>query len=381
MSRLAATFKRRPVPWLVGMVLLLVILALVAIQIATRIGRANLIEQLGPHAHWGTMDVGLFKVVITDFSEDAEDGFPSDKEITAKTVVLTPQISSLFTRRPVIVTDVVASDGTAVLVRGKDGLEILPVLTRRDAPKPAVVSTVPMLWIQKMRFERFSVDFYDRTLTAKNYRIHLEPANGTIAGFRVPVGGSRLDLSFASPVIAPSGKQSGTFVISGAFMPHQGSDLQIDANGVGVDVVGPYMAKAGSTGIAAGSLDLTARSQVQGGKVNADGVMTLHHIEVKTQGSLTDTVLGAPREAVVDQLKNRNGDVVLHFSIVGDEHDPKFSLNESVATKISAGFAEALGLPLQDVAKGVGSLGEQGIDAAGHAASSVGDAVKGLFQH
>ena len=368
-------------PFVLGIAVLLLVLALVAIQIATRIGRAHLIEQLGPHAHWSTMDVGLFRIVITDFSEDAEQGWPSDKEVTAKQVVITPKISSLFSRQPVIVTDVVASDGTAVLVREKEGLEILPVLTRRDQPKPPVISTLPKLWIQKMRFERFSVDFYDRTVVPKNYKIHLEPAAGTIAGFRIPVAGSRLDLSFAAPVIAPSGQQSGTFSISGAFMPHQGSDLELDMQGVGVDVVGPYMAKAGSTGISAGSLDMAARSVVQDGKVNATGVLTLHHLQVKTEGGLTDTVLGVPRTAVIDQLKNRNGDVVLHFSVAGDEHDPKFSLNESAAVKISAGFAEALGLPLQGVAKGVGSLGEQGIDAASHAASNVGDAVKGLFQH
>jgi hypothetical protein len=244
-----------------------------------------------------------------------------------------------------------------------------------------VASSVPQLWIQKIRFERFSVDFYDRTVSAKNYRVHLEPAAGTLAGVRVPVAGSRLDLSFAAPVIAPSGQQSGTFTISGDFMPHQGSDLQIDLQGVGVDVVGPYMAKAGSTGISSGLLDLSARSQVQDGKIDASGVLTLHKVEVKTGGDLADTVLGLPRTAVIDQLKNRNGDVVLHFSLQGDEHDPKFSLNESVATKLSAGFAEALGLPLQGIAKGVGSLGEQGLDAASHAASNVGDAVKGLFKH
>ena len=381
MANLIAGLKRRPVPFVLGIVLLLVVLAVVAIQIATRIGRAHLIEQLGPHAHWSAMDVGLRRIVITDFSEDADDGWPSDKELTAKQVVLTPDIASLFSRRPVIVTDIVASDGTAVLVREKEGLEILPVLTRRDQPKPPEVSADPKLWIQKIRFERFAVDFYDRTVAAKNYRIHLEPAAGTLAGVRVPVGGSRLDLSFAAPVIAPSGQPSGIFSIAGVFMPHQGSDLQIELQGVGVDAVGPYMAKAGTTGIASGSLDMSARSQVQDGKVNAGGVLTLHHLEVKTEGSLTDTVLGVPRTAVIDQLKNHNGDVVLHFNVAGDEHDPKFSLNESAATKISAGFAEALGLPLQGIAKGVGSLGEQGLDAAGHAASDVGNAVKGLFQH
>jgi hypothetical protein len=184
MANLAATFRRRPVPFVLGIVVLLLVLALVAIQIATRIGRSYLIEQLGPHAHWSAMDVGVFRIVITDFSEDAEDGWPSDKEVTAKQVVMTPNISSLFSRHPVIVTDVVASDGSAILVREKDGLEILPMLTRRDQPKPPVVSTEPTLWIQKMRFERFSVDFYDRTVAPKNYRIHLEPAAGTIAGSR-----------------------------------------------------------------------------------------------------------------------------------------------------------------------------------------------------
>jgi hypothetical protein len=380
---MTTTVKPRSTPWLKGAVIAAVVAIIVlwiAAEITARVIKARITDELGPHAHWSAMNIGLAKVTITDFYVDAEQGWPTEQEVSAKTVVVTPRIDSLIRRRPVVLEDLVASDGVATFLRTKDGLEILPVLSRQDEPSPAEPSTIPKLWIQKMRFERIKVDFYDRTVAPKDYKIHLEPAGGTLSGFRVPAAGSVLNMSFAAPVIAPSGQQSGTLSLSGTYTPHVGSDLQIDLSGVGVDVLGPYMAKAGGTGISAGTADLSARSQVDQGKVNATGVLTLHDIQVRTSGSVTDTVLGLPRTAVIDQLKNRHGDVVLHFSIQGDEHDPKFSLNEVAATKISAGLAEALGLPVQDLAKGVGDLGEQGLSAAGHAASDVGDAVKKIFK-
>ena len=369
--------------WLKGAVVAVVVAVLVLLLVAmltAHIVRARIVEQLGPHAHYSAIHIGLAKVTVTDFSVDAKAGWPTDREISAKQVVVTPQITSLFSRQPVVLTELVASDGTVTLLRSKDGLEILPVMTRNDDPPPAEASTVPRLWIQKMRFERFQVDFYDRTVGQKDFKVHMEPAGGTLSGFRVPVAGSTLEMSFAAPVIAPAGQQSGSFSLSGSYSPHVGSDLKLVFSGVGVDVLGPYMAKAGNTGITAGSIDLNAESKVDQGKINAIGVLTLHDIKVRTTGSITDTVLGLPREAVIDRLKNRNGDVVLHFSIVGNEHDPKFSLNETAATRISAGLAEALGLPVQELAKGVGDLGEQGIDAAKGAASSVGDVVKNILK-
>ena len=375
--------KEKRVGWLKGAaiaVAIALVILFIAATISAHIIRARIIDNLGPHAHYSAIEVGLVKVTVTDFYVDAKAGWPTDQEISAKKIVVTPRLDSLFNRRPVVLADLVASDGKATFLRTKDGLEVLPVMTRQDEPSPAVPSTVPKLWIQKMRFERFGVDFYDRTVQQKDYKVHMEPAGGTLTGFRVPAAGSTMNLSFAAPVIAPSGQASGIFSLAGSFSPQVGSDLQLVISGVGVDVLGPYMAKAGNTGISAGSVDLNAESKVDQGKINANGTLTLHNIQVRTGGSVTDTVLGLPREAVIDQLKNRKGDVVLHFSLAGDEHDPKFSLNEAAATRISAGLAEALGLPVQELAKGVGDLGEQGLDAAGRAASSVGDAVKNILK-
>jgi hypothetical protein len=379
MVRAARTQKTSRLKVIGAVVIVVLIALIVAYQIAIRHAREQLIDALGPNAHWTSMDIGLARIVITGLAIDAEAGFPTDKEVTAERVTITPDVGSLVTRHPIVIREVAAENGSATLLRTKEGLRILPVLTHANQPKPADDSDEPHLLVQKMRFTNMAVDLYDQTVAVKDYKIHLEPAGGTLTGFRVPAQGSTLNLSFAAPVVSPSGAANGTFSISGTYQPHVGSDLQIMMQGVSIASLKPYAAKAGNTGIDAGAVDLNARSVVQQGNINANGVLTLHDVKIKTGGDAADTVLGLPRAAVIDHMKDKKGDIVLHFTLQGNEHDPKFSLNESLSKQLSAGLAEALGLPVDDLAKGVGSLGEQGLDAASHAASGVGDAVRGLF--
>ncbi len=89
--------------------------------------------------------------------------------------------------------------------------------------------------------------------------------------------------------------------------------------------------------------------------------------------------MGFARGSAVNVLKDKDDRIAVKFVLEGNIADPKFSLNESLATRFGSGLAETLGVSVEGVAKGVSTVGEKGLEAAGKAASGLGSAVKGLF--
>lgn len=77
--------------------------------------------------------------------------------------------------------------------------------------------------------------------------------------------------------------------------------------------------------------------------------------------------MGVPRHAVVASLKDKDNKIVVNFVLEGDINNPQFSLNEALSTQLAASMAETLGVSLGGVAKGVGTLGQKGVEAAGDA--------------
>ena len=99
-------------------------------------------------------------------------------------------------------------------------------------------------------------------------------------------------------------------------------------------------------------------------QLNAKGTLKLHDLVLDDRGGF----MGLPRQAAVDMLKNERKDIQIQFSLQGNLDDPRFSINESLATRFSAGLAEALGVSVSSLGKSVGS-----------AATGIGSALKGLF--
>jgi hypothetical protein len=71
----------------------------------------------------------------------------------------------------------------------------------------------------------------------------------------------------------------------------------------------------------------------------------------------------------VAALKAHKGEITLHFVLDGNLRDPKFKLNENLMTELRAGFAQALGVSAEGVAKG-----------AGQTAKGIADALRSLLQ-
>ena len=150
---------------------------------------------------------------------------------------------------------------------------------------------------------------------------------------------------------------------------------------VGVDLVAlqPYLIKKNDVQIAKGALDLNLDSEVRNQQLDGTGKVIIKDLEFAPSHGFFDTFMGLPRNAVIGFLKDHNNAIDVSFTLKGDTGKPSFSLNESLSTRIAASMAGTLGVSIENVAKGVGTLGRKGVEAAGSALEGVGSTVKKLF--
>jgi hypothetical protein len=95
----------------------------------------------------------------------------------------------------------------------------------------------------------------------------------------------------------------------------------------------------------------------------------LNHLQLSEGGNPLDTFMSIPTKAAIAALKDRRDQIKLDFVLDGNLRDPKFSLNESLSKKLAAGFAKALGVSAEGVAKG-----------AGDTVKGIGNALKNLLE-
>ena len=88
---------------------------------------------------------------------------------------------------------------------------------------------------------------------------------------------------------------------------------------------------------------------------------------------LKDQFLGVPRQLVVDALKTNNNQIDFDFVLEGSLDNPKFSLRESMATRLTVGLAKKLGLSVIET-------GETVIIQSGQILKGVGDVMKQIFK-
>ena len=132
----------------------------------------------------------------------------------------------------------------------------------------------------------------------------------------------------------------------------------------------PYLVTAAHTHVKKGTFDLRMQSTVQQRRLHAPGIITLNHLQL---GAGEDW-LGLPRQALLRLTEDRQEKIVVHFELNGDLNDPKFKLNENIATRFTAGLADSLGLSVEGIVSGAGSLGQKSVEA-------VGGAFRKLFGH
>ncbi|MFM0004218.1 DUF748 domain-containing protein [Paraburkholderia dipogonis] len=357
-----------------GVLLVLIVVVVGALQFAQREVKERVIAALGPLGSAETIDVGLTSVHLTNVLLKAPPGWPAGDPLRADEITVTPDIRDLIARRMHIRSVVVRGFDIAVL-RTKDGtIRLMPNLresvNRYDIEASgAAVSTPREKQVDHISFEQGNFHFYDMTVGPPPFKVTVSNANATVDNLHLPALTEPTNVNVTGSIKGPA--HTGTVSFAG-WIKIASKDSQTTSKLRGVDIVmlDPYLIKKAGTKaqVTGGTIDLTVDSTVRNYQLHAPGTLTVHNLQLADTGNPLDTFMSIPTKAAVAALKSHNGDITLHFVLDGNLRDPKFSVQEGLMKRIGTGFAKALGVSVEDVAKG-----------AGETVKGLGNALKNLL--
>jgi hypothetical protein len=364
--------------WIVvvgGTLLALILIAIGAMQFAQQEVKNRVSSALGPLGSADSIDVGLTSVHLTHVVLKAPPGWPAGEPLRADEITITPDVRDLIARRMHIREVVVRGFDMAVL-RTRDGsLNLLPnlreSLNRGDQPGSAgPAPSIPReKQVDHIRFEQGNFHFYDMTVGPPPFKVTVSNANATVDNLHLPSLAEPTNVSVRGSLKGPA--HTGTVTFDGWIkVASRDSQTTTTLDGVDVAMLDPYLLKKAGTRaqVTGGTVDLTIESTVRNYHLHAPGTVTVHNLQLAETDNPLDTFMSIPTRAAVAALKTHDGNITLHFVLDGDLRDPKFSVREGILARIGEGFAKALGVSVEGVAKG-----------AGETVKGLGNALKNLL--
>lgn len=367
---------------LIAVIVLLVLIVggIVGFRLAVGILKDKVAEALGPGSEIAALDVGWSSLTVGGLRIKGSRGWPAADTLRAERVVIVPSLRSLLSGQIQVGSVTVLRSYLSVL-RTQDGkLQVVPsLLAGRAAPGQAAAG-VPArtVAISRITLQDGVVELFDATVARPPLKIRLEQIQATVRDVVAPTlrGKSRFDLTG----VVKGVRQDGRANVSG-WVEVATNDSSVKTHLQSVDLVAlqPYLTKAAETRVQKGTLDLDLQSDVSKNRLKAPGKVTISDLEFAPAKGALGTFMGVPRGAVVAFLKNKDDKITVNFVLEGDINNPQFSLNEALTTRLASSMAETLGVSLGGVAKGVGTLGQKGVEAVTGAAKGLGGALQQLF--
>ena len=367
----------------------LIVLALIGIMvlggfaawhIAIRSLKSQVEQALGPQGEVREIRVGLTGIEILDIRIRAQknSGWPSEDELRAKRIVVTPNILDLLTAR-LSIDSIRIDEAYIAMLRTRNGqVKVIPSLldpaetTAGKSPANRADqsdgNTGRQIGIGKILLNAGVVEFFDASVRATPVKLRLEQIDARLGKILLPQLTGHTAIKIDG--VIKGNRQDGQLAIDGSMeLATKESGLSTKLRGVDMTVLQPYLIRTAETGVRRGTLDLDLKSSVARGKLRAPGTLTLSDLEL---ASSSGTFMGLPRTAMIGMMKDKKGRLSVKFVLEGDVNDPEFSLNEQMTMRLGASLANSLGISLESLAKGVGRLGSG-------SASGIGESVQKLF--
>ena len=364
---------RRGLYWLVAVLLVLLLAVVGGSFLAAKALKAKVVEALGPQGEVGEIRLSLSAVEILNVRIKAASGWPAADELNAKRVVIEPELASLVSRQ-IRIAQIRIEDGYLSLQRPRSGkLQILPSLLAKETAEKRPDSQEKegaagqQVHIGGIVLSNCALDFFDASIRQPALKIRLDQVNAKIGKVSIPELNGRTEIELEGRIKGVQ-RDGHLAVKGGADLSSRDSDIVVQLRGVDLLALQPYLIKATETSVKKGTLDLDLKSSVVNKRMKAPGSLTLTGLELGSGSSF----MGVPRAAVVGLLKDKNNRISLQFVLEGNLDDPHFSLNEGLATRVGTSFASAIGVSVEGLVKGVGSVG-------GGTAKGIGGAVGKLF--
>ena len=330
-------------------------------------------QALGPEADIGEIRLGLGAVEVINLRLKAPPGWPAPDALRAERIRIAPDLLALLSGK-VGISSITVDKGYVSALRSADGkLRVVPsLLEKKEEKKDA--GKGPEVSIGAIELQDGVMEFFDATAKKPAHKIRLEQLQAKVTDLHMPALQAKSKLRLDG--VLKGVKSDGKILIDGWMVfASKDSEFRNTLRGVDLMAMQPYLLKATDTGVRSGTLDLDMQSTVKANHLHAPGTLTLNGLQLDSGG----TFMGAPSAAVLKLMKGKDDKITMKFVLDGKLNDPNFRLNEGFSTRLASSFGEAMGISVEGLAKGAGSLGQKSVEAAGGSAEGVGKAVKGLF--
>jgi uncharacterized protein involved in outer membrane biogenesis len=212
--------------------------------------------------------------------------------------------------------------------------------------------------------------------------------DGKIARRPYPVRITDIDLA-ADQLSFPAGNQNTAYRLSARLPGNQSTGVLTSSGNTALKTLDtsarvslrdldltsfkPYLLKEGDVDISRGFLDLDVDLGIEKRMLYAPANSVLRDLQFVGGRGLADRFLGLPRDLVVNALKANNNQISFDFILEGSLDNPKFSLRESMITRLTVGLARSLGLSVIDT-------GEKVIIKSGGFLKGIGDVMKQMIK-
>lgn len=374
--------RARRWPWIAaGLAVALLGLAAFGLHAALRAIEREVAHALGPGAAVGAVRVTPTAVELTGLSIPPGRDWPAPESLRAERVRIVPTWRSLLSR-PIEIAHIEITAPYLAMVRTRDGrLRVLPTLVEEAEPpasgaNPTGAASVA---IGAIHFDGGVLEVYDATVARPPWKLRLTEVDARIGDIVAPALDGRMPFELEGVVDGP--QRDGRIALDGWLVPAT-RDLELRADAAGVDLLAlePYLVEAAKARLTSGTLDLGIHATVAERHLRAPGHLTLSNLSFAHGGSASRArVLGMPRDLVLAALQAKGGRISLDFSLDGRIDDPKFSLNETLSTRVGVALAKELGVSIGGLVEGTLGIGHEGLEGAGKAATGVGSALRRLL--
>lgn len=334
----------------IAVLCLLVVISILA-ELSGRLLKTQIEKALGENVKAGSVSISWGKVTIENVS------FLRDSQIvgTVKSVVVKADFMSILGDKLIVSTVVVDQPYFKLTIDEKGRLRLPVVMPEKTSGKRAhTVKTKDMqesgtqdtrpVQIKALTVREGKVDFEDTSM-ARPVALTCEDLNIDIHNITYPF--TNLWTAYTLSGYLTGSRQKGSIHAKGKTnLLREETKISIVMKNIDLVLVRSYVEKKGDVGIEKGFINMNIESSVMKNHIRAPGTMVLRDLRLRSSNGVSGTFLGVPRSMVLSFLKNNNNEIHLDFVLEGNLNNPRFSLRENLATRLSVGLAKKLGVSI-----------------------------------
>jgi hypothetical protein len=373
---------RRGYIFLLAVVLLLGTSIVVGYRVGVRLLQDRIVDALGRGSKIAEVKVNWFSLDVLGVSIVAPKDWPTGRTLRAERVKIIPNLRTLLTDQ-IHISSIVFERPYVSVFRTSEQWGIFPGLTEGRDPKTnsdgeGSNSSPHTVTISKIELQDGVVDLFDATVSRPPLKTRLEGIDAIIRDVVAP--SLKTTTHFELAAIVKGIKRDGRAKVSGWVGPaRRDSSSQIMLHAVDLVSLQPYLVKLGEAQVRKGALDLRLNSEVRANRLDGKGKIVIRELDFGPSRGYLETFMGIPRSAIINFLKNNENAIDVDFVLTGDTSNPRFSINEAIATRVAMAMAAELGVSIRGLAENFGTLGRRSVEGAVGVAEGVSSVLKGLF--